>query len=433
MDTVPILIIVGFVGGVAAIVGGGVEVGGLRIPAIGTLRQRIAVGSLSAVPIIIGVVMWFNPPSQQLEPRRLTETPPSPANEDPRPTTITLVGSVMVPQRLMPDFQEASANYSITAKAGQEQGFVTKLNSSGEFRIYGVPEMDCYTVFWSVSQPTEFVIWPLSHPDVPSGEELRGFHFYRLSDKFFIEKNQMFEAVEQGDFTAADKRFQLMLQMFARLGFSARNNDNNPIVDSIQRWRFTVPQELAKKASTFRNVMGRRRVTDKHIRIERKWRRRMIVEALRQPAPGQQIRDFGRAINSWTAYAREVFSQNQRGWPARSLASRLPPDGEEFLKCGSYANLLHEDIALIQEKLRTSQISEWVGENANRRDQIARLSAGQKRAVGLFSWLLERNPEHVPLNQFVNLLSALHTLVVPPDSIRVRGPVPGGQGTVASR
>ena len=145
------------------------------------------------------------------------------------------------------------------------------------------------------------------------------------------------------------------------------------------------------------------------MQIERKWRRTMINAALEQAAPGQSLRDFARAANSWSDYARQVFSRRQRSWPDRSLASRETPGGEEFLRHGSYADPLLEDIALIREKLMTSQIRMLVRENANRPG----LSDGQRLAVDSFSFLVEQDPDSVSLNQFVNLLGALHRLVVP--------------------
>ena len=72
-----------------------------------------------------------------------------------------------------------------------------------------------------------------------------------------------------------------------------------------------------------------------------------------------------------------------------------------------------EDIVLIKEKLVTPQIQALVDENANRQGQMTRLSDGQRLAVESFSVLLEQDPDSVPLNQFVNLLSALHRLAVP--------------------
>ena len=44
---------------------------------------------------------------------------------------------------------------------------------------------------------------------------------------------------------------------------------------------------------------------------------------------------------------------------------------------------------------------------------MARLSGGQRLAVESFSFLLGQDPDSVSLNQFVNLLSALHQLVGP--------------------
>ena len=224
----------------------------------------------------------------------------------------------------------------------------------------------------------------------------------------------MLEAVTSGNFGEADERLSTMLQLFERLGVrNARTND--PIAGRIRRWQFAVPRDLASAAHNFRTTVGRSGVTNQHVQTEREWRRTMINAALEQPAAGQRLRDFVRAVNSWPAYAREVFSLAQRSCPDRSLASRQTPGGEEFLEHSSYAAPLLEDIALIKEKLATLQIQALVNKNANRQGQMARLSGGQRLAVESCSFLLGQDPDRVSLNQFVNLLSALHRLVVSPD------------------
>ena len=221
----------------------------------------------------------------------------------------------------------------------------------------------------------------------------------------------MIKAVTSGNFGEADARLSTILQLFERLGI--RDAPTAPIARDIRRKRFTLHQELARAAHDFRIKKGRSRITDQQVQTERGWRRTMINTALEQPTAGQRIRDFVRAANSWAAYARQVFSRAQRSWPNRSLASRQTPGGEEFLEDGSYATPLLEDIALIKEKLATPQIQALVDENANRQGQMTRLSDGQRLAVESFSVLLEQDPDSVLLNQFVNLLSALHRLAVP--------------------
>ena len=223
----------------------------------------------------------------------------------------------------------------------------------------------------------------------------------------------MLEAVTSGNFGEADARLSTILQLFERLGI--RDAPIDPITRDIRRRRFTVHQELARAAHDFRIEQGRSRIRDQQVQTERRWRGTMINTALEQPAAGQQIRDFVRAANSWAAYARQVFSRAQRSWPNRSLASRQTPGGEEFLEDGSYATPLLEDIALIKEKLATPQIQALVDENANRQGQMTRLSDGQRLAVESFTVLLEQDPDSVPLNRFVNLLSALHRLAVSGD------------------
>lgn len=388
----------------AAIMGGGVEFSQLKIPQTASGGKRFAIGILGALLLCFGFYSGGanDPPD---EPPESTRTPPPVA-------VATLVGTVTLTYHAA-EFIERHADYSITASAGPTQEFSADIDAQGKFLIDGVPEVPPYTVSWGVSRPSEFVIWPLTHPSTPPGEELGGFRFQLLSDVFGNEKRRMLEAVTSGNLGEADARLSTILQLFERLGI--RDAPTDPIARDIRRRRFTVHQELARAAHDFRIEQGRSRITDQQVQTERGWRRTMINTALEQPASGQRIRDFVRAANSWAAYARQVFSRAQRSWPNRSLASRQTPGGEEFLEDGSYATPLLEDIALIKEKLVTPQIQALVDENANRQGQMTRLSDGQRLAVESFSVLLEQDPDSVPLNQFVNLLSALHRLAVSGD------------------
>ena len=392
------LVVVGVGLLLAAILGGGVEVWKIKIPEIPSRRRQIAVGVLGALLLCAGV--WIG---------RLADSAVDPLADQSADSPVTpirtLFGSVTLSHHVA-EFIERYTDYTITASASSTGEFSVSLDIQGQFRIEGVPEEPPHTVSWGISQPSNFVIWPLDHPRVPAGEELRGFRFHRLDDVFNNEQRRMLEDVASGKFGDADKRLTSVLQLFERLGFRTVEN-NNPIADQVRRWRFTVHRELADAANEFRALLGRSQITDQQVQIERKWRRMMINSALEQAAPGQSLRDFARAANSWSNYARQVFSRRQRSWPDRSLASR--ETGEEFLRHGSYAGPLLEDIALIREKLITPQIRMMVEENTN----WPRLPDGQRLAVASFSSLVKQDPDSVSLNQFVNLLNALHRLVVP--------------------
>ena len=418
----------------AAILGGGVEVLTINIPTILKLWGRIAVGVLGALLfcaggwigglfgpppgrrklIAVGVlgallfcaggwIVWWRVNSRVDSPVDSPVTPEGPI-DTPVPVA-TMVGTVTLSHHVA-EFSERHTDYTITASASSTGEFSASLDAQGQFRIEDVPEKPPHTVSWGVSQPSRFVIWPLAHPRVPAREELRGFRFQRLADVFGNERRRMLEAVASGNFGDADKRLTSVLQLFERLGFRTVSNDD-PVADQVRRWRFTVHRHLADAANEFRARLGRSQITDQQVQIERKWRRTMINAALEQAAPGQSLRDFARAANSWSNYARQVFSRGQQSWPDRSLASR--ETGEEFLRHGSYADPLLEDIALLREKLMTSQIRMFVEENANRPG----LCDGQRLAVDSFSFLVEQDPESVSLNRFVNLLGTLHQLVVP--------------------
>ena len=225
---------------------------------------------------------------------------------------------------------------------------------------------------------------------------------------FDNEKSRMIEAVATGKFSDANERLSIIRQLFGRLGVGEPSNDSLAV--QILRWRFTIHRDLAYAARNYRTTVGRSKITDRQVMTEREWRRTMINAALDQMASGQRRRDLIRAVNAWSAYAREVYSWKQRSWPDRSLSNCKTSGGVECLENSSYADPLREDIALIKNKLATRQIQAMIDEAAKNQDQLASLSDGQQLAVESFSSLLEQDPDRVSLNQFANLLNALQRL-----------------------
>lgn len=391
---------------IAAIVGGGVEFGNIHIPQIASRHKRIAIFILGVLLLCVGLYAGglFDPP-----PGPADDPPPGPA-DDPPVAVMTLVGRVALSHHAA-DFRRTFSYYSIRASAGPRQEFDADLNCQGQFQILGIPKVPQHDVSWSVSQPDEFVIWPLVHPQVSPGEELHGFRFRRLSDVFGNEKRRMIEAVTTGKFSEANERLSTLRQLFGRLGDGRPSNDSLAV--RILRWRFTIHRDLAHAAHNYRTAVGRSKITDCQVMTERQWRRAMIGAALDQPASGQRGRDLVRAANAWSAYAREVFSWKQRSWPDRSLSDCETSGGVQCLENRSYAEPLREDIKLIKDKLETRQIQVMVNEDANNQDQLASLKKEQRLAVKSFSSLLKQDPDRVSLNQFANLLNALQGLVAP--------------------
>ena len=382
----------------AAIVGGGIEFSRLKISPIVGAGKRILTGFLGTLLLISPFL--YNDISKEITPLNPVVTPlPLPPSD-----AATLEGEVVLSHH-MADFRNLYTDFWIMASAGPAQEIMGHLDAQGQFRINDVPEDLQHTVLWGVSEPRNFVIWPLNHPAVSPGADLRGFRFQRLGDVFINQKRRMLEAVTTGTFVDANARLLDILRLFDRLR-EASNEPSDSITNRIRRWRFTLPRDLAEAAHRFRLHNG---VSDTQMQIERRWRRMMITEALEQAAPGQQFRDLVRAMNSWSAYAREVFRRSQRNWPDRSLGSRQ--GGEEFLERASYAEFMIEDIALIQEQLAVPEVETQINEHISSYSQRAQLTEGQQEAVASFTLLLEQDPDVVSLSQLVNLLSALHKLV----------------------
>lgn len=389
----------------AGLLGGGVEFWKMKIPRIPKFWERIAVCILGVLLLLAGLWTGFgggvNAVARDTPPAE-TEPPPPPP-----PPSSTLVGTLDLLHHTEV-FRDRHTDYSITASAGQTREFPGEISLQGLFRIPSVPDVPRPTVSWGVSRPSEFVIWPLAHPEASPGEELR-FRFELLHDRFAIQKGLMLGLVRSGDFAGAVQRLRTLLELFDRLGI--RGAPTEPIVGIIARWRFTIHRDLIDVASEVRATLGRSQLAHEHVRIEREWRRAMIFTALTQPAPGQRFRDFVRAANSWASYSRDVYSRSQDDWPDRSLASRENGD-TDFLEDVRYADWLREDIALIKDKLNDAEIRVLVNEHVNPQSPMDRLSDGQRKAVQSVSNLLEQDASRVSLNGFVNLLAALHRLVI---------------------
>ena len=407
------LVILGVALLVAAIVGGGIEFHQIKIPVIASGGQRIAIGAVGVAVFICGLYagrLTGGPRDDLVSPK---PTPPDSISTDLPVPTRTLNGAVDLSYHTVA-FSERHTDYSVTASTVPTQEFSASLDAQGQFSFGGVPEQRAYTVSWSVSRPSEFVIWPLDHTGVYPGKQFSGFRLQRLDDVFGNEKVKMREAIRQGAFATANERLSTILQLFGRL--RVRDSPADPVARKIFRWRFTLHRDLANAAHEFRTTAGRSGITDQHVQFERQWRRTMINRALQQSEAGQRLRDLARATNSWASYAREVFSKAQRNWPDRSLASRQTQSDRDFLHNNKYEAWLLEDIALIKEKLATPEVEKLVEQSADREDQMARLAEGQRAALESFNLLLGQDPDRVSLNQFVNLLGALHLLIVPTDS-----------------
>lgn len=406
------LIGIGVILVLVAILGGGVEVRKVKLRQIPRGKPQIAVGVLGALLLCFGGIGWAVDLTKTLLEIKKDLTPKEIHVGTPPEQVDTLIGTVAIPDHAN-EFSERHNDFTITAGTSPTVEFSGSLDAQGQFRIESVPVYSPHTVSWSVSRPSMFTIWPLDHPPVPPGVALREFRFQPLDDVYGNEQRRMLEAVTTGSFSDADKRLTSLLRLFKRLGVdTVENNDNPkaaPNADQVRRWRFTVHRHLADAASRFRAKLGRSQITEEQVRIERNWRREMINTALMQASPDQSLRDFARAANSWSEYARQVFSRRQQSWPDRTLASREMPSGGEFLERGSYADWLLDDIVLIRDKLMTPQIRKLVEENAKRPG----LSGGQRVAIDSFSSLVEQDPDRVSLNRFVNLLGALNQLVLP--------------------
>ena len=156
----------------AAIMGGGVEFSQLKIPQTASGGKRFAIGILGALLLCFG--FYSGGANDPPEPPR-TELPES--TRTPPPVAVaTLVGTVTLTHHAA-EFIERHADYSITASAGPTQEFSADIDAQGKFLIDGVPEVPPYTVSWGVSRPSEFVIWPLTHPSTPPEKTWEGSAF----------------------------------------------------------------------------------------------------------------------------------------------------------------------------------------------------------------------------------------------------------------
>ena len=176
------------------------------------------------------------------------------------------------------DFSDQYSNYSIRASAGPTQEFLADLDIQGRFSI-SVPEVPQHTVSWGVSRPTNFVIWPLTHPMVAPGERLDAFRFEPLDTVFYAQQGQMREAVAAGNFVDANERLSMVVQLSERLRFRDAATDVS-VSSTIRRWLYTIRRELVQAASAFRTTVGQSAVTHQQVLIEREWWRARIDAAL---------------------------------------------------------------------------------------------------------------------------------------------------------
>ena len=118
------LIVLGVGLALAAILGGGIQVGNISIPAIPSLSGRILVGFLGVVVFYIGLSIY-------LPPERPTPTDPEPTDppKTPKPTT-TLAGTVGLSHHVAA-FSERHADYLITASSPSTSEHSANLDPQG--------------------------------------------------------------------------------------------------------------------------------------------------------------------------------------------------------------------------------------------------------------------------------------------------------------
>ena len=278
--TTTTLIVLGVGPTPCGLVGCGIEFAKDEDPSNPQLWERIAVCILGGGLLLVGFRPEFSVADRNLPE---VQEPPPVAISPPQPPTFALAGKLNLLHHA-DAFRDRRTDYSMTASLvpTKHGSSLAEIDAQGHFRIPGILETPFHTVFWGVSRPSEFVIWPLAYSRIQPGDEL-AFRFERLGDRFIAQKGRMLAAVTNGEFAEAQEQLEDLLQLFDLLG---TRGTAAPIAETVARWRFTIHRDLVHAAVEFRARRGRSRVTHEQVLAEREWRRAMISASLEQAGSG---------------------------------------------------------------------------------------------------------------------------------------------------
>ncbi len=277
-----------------------------------------------------------------------------------------------------------------------------ELDQLGNFTIFGLNQQQQVKLSWVSNQPLrQFALWPLSYTPSPGAISYRNcFRFKKINDIYFIEKQNILNLINEGNFSGADERLKQLEKLY-----EFTRGEDGALSDKILTFKFKILQEMTVAASNFRSL-GRSRVSDDMIAREREWYKKMTLVA----NPVATRKRFYRVIislNAWANFSREAYRKRLAAWPSRSLDS----GGLDmfYREKETYLEWMAEDVQFTLNRLAQPQCDTFM-EQLGLPERLDLLSEGQRKAWKKRRDLLAKEADKVNLNKLMNLLSALDAL-----------------------
>lgn len=354
--------------------------------------RRLVIGG--AAIVVVGGAVWMMMRPPPLTPAPPTPAPPTAATSSPSKGVVrtkSLDGTVTVRSLFAQDFAARRERFTIEARdpAGGQGLAESGIDADGSFRLAVRIEDEGLLpveLTWKWTAPDVFVLWPVVHP--PAEPPFQGYKFSRINDLWVQEKLAAVADVRAGNFADADQRLRRLLALLDQYG-----DWGQPVMPGWTRAALTYKllQEVCAAAAEYRGAIGRSKVGDARIAVERQWRRLQFTAAQSGSEPEVEL---ARALNSWARFSREVYSKGQQSWPDRPVLS----NPGILLESADYATWLREDLLAVADQLQ------WLRANRPAVPALRRLTVMQKK---VFSDMADGHSEVVPMSALADLLNAL--------------------------
>lgn len=362
--------------------------------------------------VLIGLVLWWRPqapadglststvaapnpgqrPGTASMPSRVPEPPaaPAPAPHQARPTEAAIEGAVEVHRFYAADYERLHDTFTIeawTLREGRSLGEAT-LRRDQRFTIPvssiagGMPDI---RLAWKRAAANPFVLWPVSPPQTRS--PFQPFKFNLLDNIYVQERQAALSDVRAGDFAAGHVRLQALERLFDQYGDPQLMVIDNLAMGTL---RFKLLQDICTAASQWRNQVGRSKVSDEMIRLEREWRKAQLSAA---QASGQGGRSMVLALNGWAGFARQAYSRDQKAWADRPIGSR-----PGAMATPESLNWLREDLDAVRSGL------EWLRDSSDRYPPLERLDKPRR---ALMDQVIAGNATDISMSRLSALLHQL--------------------------
>lgn len=256
-----------------------------------------------------------------------------------------------------------------------------------------------------------YVLWPFEYRQLSPSIN---FRFVKLDGLQSRGKATVIELVRNEKWAEASALTNKIVSIYSPIESSSFDGFN------VSDFEYAFLRDISTAMDEYRDSKGRSAFSDEAIALEREWRRRSI-RRLTSKAYSINTNNFRvsmrkiAAVASWSDFARETYSNKQRGWPERTIESteqistrplfHLDEQGER----NTYKVWMEEDLRLVFDTLLSNDFLDFITNSLSITDQD--LSLVEENAdLANVEYLLNADPYTVNLNRPAYTINNLNLL-----------------------